>query len=349
MKVLTRSVLLLFILSFAGCKGGGASLDWADLEMKAKAGDAVAQQILISTLETNQDSFKRAQAAEILGNADVKSGNSQLLQSLEIDDDNVRSKVVLSLGKLKIDSNLPVLLKVYKTTSEKDVIREHALYALGYFDDEKAVNVLIEELKKGNNTKRVIEALGNTGSAKASQPLLDHMNKGMNTADCAKALTGIKAKTSYSGIVKYLNQKINDYSFDSSFAILAEFMGQEKYAGAQDVLAKGYLYAPENNQELKSLLLKALKNIELSKSYSVVTASKLNMRSEANTRSAVKGMLDVGELSTIIEKTKIKFIIDGKNDYWYKIRNEKGEVGWVFGGYIRVLDKDEVMKEAVAE
>ena len=341
MRMLMMSLLVGVIsFGFTFC----SSINIEELEQQAINGDAAAGEKLIAILTSDESSFQRTKAAVAIGNARVKGANTQLLNSLENDDETVRREAIVSLGKVGIPSNLDVILKVWNSEKENRDIKRQALRALGHFKDPRAVDTLIRTLGSDNNEYKTnaIYSLGNTGSPKAVGPILKLLDQDPSSVLCTNALVKLRVKSSYGTIVQILNRKIENYQFDQTFGIFVDFLGREKYSGAQDVLAKAYLFIPDHLNKLKGKIQSAMKSITMTKSYGVVTASELNLRERPNARASKSGSLGAGELSIIVESGKLKHNIDGKHDFWYRVRTEKGIIGWVYGGYLRILDSNKI-------
>jgi hypothetical protein len=277
----------------------------------------------------------------LIGSYQIQGANDQLLKSFEVDDDTVRYAIILSLGQVKIPSNLPVILKTWNNTNELEGIRKNALKALGYFNSDEAVTTLISELSKNSSLDIVIPALGMTGSPKAAEPLLNMIKSGSNSDLSALALTNLKIPSTYPVIVDILKQKLTDYSFDKTMIVFVELLAAENYTPAQDIIAKIYLFSSEFS-EISPVAKAALKRMNLKQAYCIVTATALNLRDNPNTRSSITGLLNTGEMATILEATPIKYTIDNKQDYWYKVKSEKGNIGWVYGGYLKKLDPSDL-------
>lgn len=62
-----------------------------------------------------------------------------------------------------------------------------------------------------------------------------------------------------------------------------------------------------------------------------IQGDNVNVRAEPNTKASVITKLNKTEWFDIIEKGSSE-IINGKNDYWYKI-NYKNKTGWIFGAF----------------
>jgi len=331
-----KKILPLFtILVMVSC---GASV--SDLEKKAAAGDKAAGDQLIKMLSTNKESSVRAQAASALGNAKFKAGNVQLLKSLETDDDTVRKEIVFSLGKIGVQSNYIALIKIWNNKNEKDAVKLNALKGLGYFSNGRAINILAKATKNDDSTISIsaIEALGNSNSNLAVKPLLAILKKNTKSVAASKSLFDLNKKGSLFAVKGIIAEKVKNYEFDESLTYLVKLIGKSKYKKAQTSLAAAYLFCPSSNTSMKAAIKVALKDINLDKSYAVVTASALNLRSKPNTRSKVTGSLGAGELALIIEKTALKFKIDDKNTYWYKVKTNKNKIGWLYGGYLTILN-----------
>lgn len=61
-----------------------------------------------------------------------------------------------------------------------------------------------------------------------------------------------------------------------------------------------------------------------------ITATTLNMRTEASTESEVITQVSEGQIGTIIERGPEMVEVNGNSDYWYLI-DVDGQEGWVFG------------------
>lgn len=68
----------------------------------------------------------------------------------------------------------------------------------------------------------------------------------------------------------------------------------------------------------------------------VVSAGPLNMRSRPSLGGAVVRQLDVGEPLVVIDRSDEEETVDNVTDYWYQVRTDDGDEGWVFGAYIKL-------------
>lgn len=340
-----RYVFTLLLLSIA-LVGYTQSESVSSLVEKAKKNDASAEQKLIGILESDESSLNRAEAARALGDLKSKAAVEQLLKSLDIDDDTVREDIIISLGKIGTPQGLDKVIAVWNNKSEKEAIRMTALESLGYFGPGRGVKVLVGAMELGISKYKnaAVQSLGMTKSPEAAMALVKLLGKEKANAQAAEALAKCKAKNSYPDIVNYLKGRTYDREFDKAFVILAELMGSEKYNKAQDILAKAYfLTGSYGGYEARSAVTKALKDIGVNSSYCMVTVNELRLRNEPNNRSDVAAKLMKNTFASVLEKSKIKHTIDDVQDYWYKVKTEKGETGWLFGAYLQTLDHKEFM------
>lgn len=77
----------------------------------------------------------------------------------------------------------------------------------------------------------------------------------------------------------------------------------------------------------------------------VISNSNLSVRAEPTPSSKKIGSLLPGQSLEILEKTQIKMVIEGLEDYWYKIRCAEQE-GFVFGGFIKITENIEVVADS---
>jgi tetratricopeptide (TPR) repeat protein len=68
----------------------------------------------------------------------------------------------------------------------------------------------------------------------------------------------------------------------------------------------------------------------------VVSAGPLNMRSRPSLGGSVVRQLDLGEPLVVIDRSDEQETIDNVTDYWYQVRTDDGDEGWVFGAYIKL-------------
>ncbi len=315
-------------------------IDFSSISKKLKNGDAKARETIILILGNNIHSRNRVSAARLIGDFKIKEANAQLVTSLKQDDDNVRAEVILAMGKVEIAQNFDTVLAVWKDKNESASVRTKALESLGYFSQEESVNTLAAALKQPAYKNIAVTALGNTKSPKAVKPLLGLLKENMSDSQAARSLYQLKEPDSYNPILTILDKKIDQYEFDRTFEILVNLIKDEKYAPAEEVLAKAYLVSPRRERKLKKLLIKTLKLIGIQNSYAVITAYSLRIRETTNTRSKVQGTVKAGEIVKILGKSKLKQNIDNIEDYWYKIQSKSGIVGWCFGGYMNKLDHE---------
>jgi HEAT repeat protein len=175
---------------------------------KQNSGEISARKMasLIKSLKDG-DSFKKEKAIEVLVSSPSKSviehviplldgHNTQarmsaweilkkvghynidaVAQLLDHESEDIRVYAAEILGYLKEKSTLPRLIT--KIHDESPNVRNIACMALGGFDDELAVNALLESLHDDDWIAfSAIESLGNIGNRRAIQPLLDVMKNG---------------------------------------------------------------------------------------------------------------------------------------------------------------------------
>ena len=304
------------------------------------ATDQSAADKLINILKSDQISQRRAQAAIEIGNARIIKANQALLSSLENDDDIVRREIALALGKLSVPSNFPVVLKIWKNRNESEAMRAKALEGLSYFNSNEAVQILIEQMKSTDGAFYFIalKAIKNCPSPQASLMLLTLLKRDDTNSNLASIIAYMKQKESYAVIINIVNKKLINNNFDSVFDIFLNLLINEKYAPAMSLFVKSYLLLPSGNKEIKNKLIKLFRVMNLNTSYVIVAQATMNMRAQPNTRAAIIGTLDVGQLATVIKVTSIKYTIEDISDFWYEVKSEQGKIGWLFGGYLKKLN-----------
>jgi hypothetical protein len=67
---------------------------------------------------------------------------------------------------------------------------------------------------------------------------------------------------------------------------------------------------------------------------SFITDDNVRLREGPGTSEAVVKVLKNGEILKFLEISEEREFIDGYYDYWYKIKTEQGDIGWVYGMYI---------------
>jgi len=67
----------------------------------------------------------------------------------------------------------------------------------------------------------------------------------------------------------------------------------------------------------------------------------IRIRSNPNTNSEILGLLNMGDSVTVIDTSNEKVTINNYNNYWYKIITNDNITGWVFGGYIELINNEE--------
>lgn len=70
----------------------------------------------------------------------------------------------------------------------------------------------------------------------------------------------------------------------------------------------------------------------------IVLGTRLRIRSEPKVTSTVLSHLTKGERVVSIESTDYEETIDGLNGPWVKVINSNGDIGWVFGGYLKKIE-----------
>ena len=68
----------------------------------------------------------------------------------------------------------------------------------------------------------------------------------------------------------------------------------------------------------------------------VVSAGPLNLRSRPSLGGSVVVQLDAGEALVVLDRSDEQETIDNVADYWYQVRTDDGDEGWVFGAFINV-------------
>ncbi len=355
-KIFINILLIILSLSFIQCGGAkkpekepgkktiinlGDYPDITRVALNANRSSASSRK-LIKTLRTDVSSKRRAYAALMIGKVKHLPANKDLLFSLRNDDDIVRARVLLALGKLRVSTNFRPIYSIWKNRSESFKIRKIALRSIGYFNKPLAVNTLFKLIKKNSSTYAdiAIQAIANSRSPIAARKLMSLLIKTQSyrKGDIVDALVKLKQRVVYDRIIKYLDDKVYRNKWDTEFLKLIELLLNEKYNPAVTLFIKTYLLNPHITQELQKRILKTLKKMGLRRSYVIVSEGAMNLRSRPNLRAKVKGVLDVGKLGIVLEKTRIKYNIGGLEDFWYKVKTLEGKIGWLFGGYIKKFD-----------
>lgn len=73
-------------------------------------------------------------------------------------------------------------------------------------------------------------------------------------------------------------------------------------------------------------------------SYGIVNEPRVRLRSKFNLDSSIIKVFNKNEPVEIIGRTEEKTRIDNKESYWYKIRLDNNQFGWIFGAYIDIND-----------
>lgn len=319
-------------------------VDFAALEKSAKEGDQGAIEKLLTTLKKDEASNNRAKAATALGNAGVKSAYPALVERFENDDDIVRAAAIKALGQTGDREAFPALLKVYNGATESEDIRLQALDGIGYVNSPQAKQILFSALASGiyAREKIAIQAFGRQKTKEAVSPLIAKLDTSMNDVDIWNALKEINDPSAESGLIVTLDKRIDNYDFSEDATIAhIDTLANLKSKKAQPSLVKLFLTLEEGHA-VKQHLAKILKDAQLTQSYALVTASSLNLREKTNTRAAIVDNLPGGTLAEILEKSEVKYTVDGKEDYWYKVRRSGKNPGWIFGGYVQVFDPQNI-------
>jgi hypothetical protein len=69
-----------------------------------------------------------------------------------------------------------------------------------------------------------------------------------------------------------------------------------------------------------------------------VINSRLRVRSLPSLEGPMLGMLEIGEAVTILEKSDQELNIGELTDFWYRIDNGNGLVGWAYGAFLNIED-----------
>lgn len=73
----------------------------------------------------------------------------------------------------------------------------------------------------------------------------------------------------------------------------------------------------------------------------IITAEDTAMRIDPHIFSARIYQLKKGETIEIIDRSKKKTWVAKSSNFWYKVKQERGITGWVYGDNIRILSRDE--------
>jgi tetratricopeptide (TPR) repeat protein len=73
---------------------------------------------------------------------------------------------------------------------------------------------------------------------------------------------------------------------------------------------------------------------QINKDTFFVKADRLNLRSKPDLNGKVITVLIKGDELILLEKSSDRVEIDGISDYWYRVKTEVGDEGWVFAGYL---------------
>ena len=343
--------LFLFLINILACNetvpetrydSSHISPDILELGNKAASYNYDALEKLMKILKDDTSSSRRSQAAMVIGDKKIKSANRTLLSGLERDEDIVRQEIILALGKLRINANYYVILRIWKNKSESEAIRLKALESLGYFNEDEAVRILINMIRMNDSTfsETANLALRNSKSPRAARLLIEILKDDDTNVSIAKTVVQLKQKAIYTDIIFILNVKFRKKSYDAVFEILTNFLCNEEYRSALDIFIKAYLLAPDDFSELKKKLIRYLKKIGINRSYVVAAVGDVNLRAQPNTRSEILGIFEVGYIASVIKKSRTKYSFNGVEDYWYKVKTELGKEGWLFGGYLKKLNHE---------
>ncbi len=130
-------------------------------------------EILIKALKS-KNGYVRVAAAMALGEKEEKAAVDPILGILMRDYPLAKYSAVMALGEIRDERAVAVLMTEMKN-NEKDYIRSSAAVALGKIGSEKAVPYLIERLRDTKATVRSNAALtlGRMGDESAVEPLID--------------------------------------------------------------------------------------------------------------------------------------------------------------------------------
>lgn len=71
----------------------------------------------------------------------------------------------------------------------------------------------------------------------------------------------------------------------------------------------------------------------------IINDDRVRYRSEAGLDGEIRGHLNRNDKVKVIDRNDKKQKIDGLEDYWYLVRTETGQEGWMYGAYIDIEGK----------
>ena len=100
---------------------------------------------------------------------------------------------------------------------------------------------------------------------------------------------------------------------------------------------KGWVYGKFIAQTKKSLNKKTSPNRLITSSYAMITAEKLIMRAKPRIKGKILTYLNESTIVKILRASKKISKIGKSYFHWYKVKNSKGVIGWVYGKHLRQI------------
>jgi len=295
----------------------------------------------IHILKNSPEPEKRYNAAIELGKLKTYKAITPLLESYKIEDNYVRLAILKAIGEIASPETVDFLINEYKNSEDNPIemriialrglgnikkniksisiikeammddnfeIREEAIKSYGNAKGEEAVKELIELLDiRQEHEKVIVETLGNIGSKLAVSPLIEKFYKNLQFSESPE-------------FIKYYCEafvKINDKKF-----IIP--------------LVKAFFI--KNDIASKKWIINSLEKLKIENQYAKVLPTVLHLREKPTIRSKILSNASKNDVLKIISRSKLRFILDNQEDYWYYVEKENGEKGWTFGTNLFIFD-----------
>lgn len=312
------------------------------LQKIASMGTGKSEKKLADLLKNSESSKVRSSAAYALG--EIKGGISvtsrtALEQAFKIDDKYVREKAIESLAKTGDRSSLPFFLEGYNEKSGMNM-KYWALIGIARYGGKEHMTIFTESLninwEKGGAREAAIEAIGRFGIMN-NWALIKSYSTGSEASlviSSLRAAGSLKNPDSLDVIEKQLS---HGNSLVAKEAL--EALGQFGIKYGMPVLIR--FKAGNQDNPLVENIKGILKKMNAEKQYAIAKED-INLRSEPTERSNIKKLIRKDSIAVVLKKEPRRYIITDKSgemeDYWYHVKDDEGHTGFLFGGYLTIVN-----------
>ena len=304
--------------------------------------NGAAYDVVLEALKNGESSALRKSAADSLGKLKLSSSARKksvkvLHKSFDEDDHKVRGAAMESLAIIGDPSSRSRFEKGFKD-SKSETVRMSALKGLSKVGKSSHLKLFKKALKWNPKGQYLaIIGIGKVGKKKEWNNLQRYCNGGNKDIiiACLKAAASLQNESALEYIEPYITYSEQEVA-RTAIKSLASFKGFRPI----EILVRLRKKDPGNINTPTAIAM--LKKRKAARQYAIL-AFTMNLRKAPNTRAKVITGLKKDSVVEIIKRGRRKYTVkDSKGqeleDFWYEIKSGSGKKGFLFGGYIEVID-----------